>query len=106
MDILLGSLRERIAIERPTANTIASTGEHVLTWTRIDSSIPAKIELADTDAEIGRTQKTTGKASVWIRHRGDITTADRIVWAGRNWSIVAITPDPRRRWVKIEIANP
>lgn len=102
-----GDLRQRIAIETPTATQDAA-GQPIRTWATLSgcSSLPAKVESVTGGESIrGRNVAAEAQLAVTIRYRTDITTAMRVVYDAQRYGIVrASDPYGDQRELRIEAA--
>lgn len=85
-----GAMRDRITIQRATTTTTGGLTTEtwnnlVTTWARV--KYQSGNEFLSASTIVGAHQ-----AVFSIRHRTDINQADRILFAGKTWSIVAVLP--------------
>jgi head-tail adaptor len=100
-----GRYRHRVAIEEKVDTQDATTGEVVRTWASIvlDSntdldSVPAEC-LTGPGREFKEGQTTQRAADLRVRLRwfDGLTTANRLVWDGKNYNITGIETDETGR---------
>jgi SPP1 family predicted phage head-tail adaptor len=102
-----GRLRERIKIEEATESQ-DDAGQPIRTWSTLVDRLPAEVRpVAGGEVVRGRQVAAETTCVFEIRFRTDITTDQRIVWAGRTFGIVRVHDPYGRRaeiWVEAKEA--
>lgn len=92
-----GLLRERVQLQAATTSKNAAGGT-VKTWATV-ATVWAHVVMAS-----GTETVESGKLSaveayvVTVRHRTDMTTANRVIWGSKTMDIRKVSPDPSRQW--------
>lgn len=111
-------LRERVVIWRPVAAT-DSQGGRTVTWvdlvtghagspTRLWAAVTPSLDGRSRDETLATAAVTTQTVyTVWLRYRGDVTSAMRIQWcpyraAPKTLEIQSVTLLPDRCWVRLD----
>lgn len=99
---MIGALRERVTIERET-RTADGLGGWSSSWAAV-ATVWARVEqLAAAEPVEAERLVARGGYRITIRHRSDLTTADRLAWRGRILNIRGLSnKDERRRYLTID----
>lgn len=97
----IGTMRERIAIQRRVA-TPDGQGGHTVAYA-VRAVVAAALEALTGREAIAAQQITAAFSRAFvIRFRDDVSVTDRIVWAGRTLQIESVVdPDDDRRYVRL-----
>ena len=100
----IGTLRERVCIEREVRTADAGGGT-LVNWTPLGHAptVWARIEPL-SGHELVQAMRLQARLThkVTMRWRGDVTAAMRLVWGTRALNIRAVTnPDERRRYLEL-----
>lgn len=101
-----GELREVVTIEGQVRVDDAGGG-YAYTWTAKATDVLAKVEpLSGSEQLRGDVLQALTMVRITVRHRSDITTADRVLWDGREFHVKSVgqpADDFRRQWSEIMV---
>lgn len=95
-----GKLDRSITIERLT-ETVSDTGGVASAWTTTATIRAEIVNQTASEFLTGYGEAEAGTIVFRIRYRADITTADRITYAGRQFNIKEVAEIGRRRWLEL-----
>lgn len=97
----IGSLRERVTVQRKSA-TRDAIGGIIETWATL-ATLWAKVEPKSAGEQYRRQQiQAAADWTVTIRYRTDVAPADRLRWRGHEFEIVGlINTDMRRQFLEL-----
>lgn len=101
----LGSMRERIAIEREQ-RVSNGQGGFVMTWATVASGVAAKIEgQSGNEAITAGIERSSVRWRVQIRDHHRATAKDRLIWNSLKLAVVSAMPDPNNRGIQLLICE-
>jgi|YNPBryulayer2012_1023412.scaffolds.fasta_scaffold00470_12 SPP1 family predicted phage head-tail adaptor len=98
---MIGLLRERVALQSPTASTDA-IGDVTQAWATV-AQVWARVQaLAARDEQQQAREEHVARWRVTIRHRADVAAGWRLLWRGRELYVEATLPDERRAYTTLD----
>lgn len=98
----LGSLRDRITVQSPTA-TIDAAGQTIRTWAALFTNEPASFDSASGgETQRGKQVDATITAVFTVHFRDGYTTEQRVLYNGQTYGIVYVRPvEGGRRYIEL-----
>ncbi|MDO8423580.1 MAG: phage head closure protein [Parvibaculum sp.] len=99
---MVGQLRERVVIEKPT-RVGDGTGGESLSWAVLGTVWAEVRSRTGTEVTLGERDEARSRFTVTMRHRDDVSADMRLVWRAQVLNIRSLRdPDGHRRWLAID----
>lgn len=99
----VSDLRDRVTIEMAT-RVGDGVGGAASSWIELATVWASVTPLTGREVATGERVEAHQGYRITIRYRNDVTTAMRVIWAGRTLNIRSLAdPDGRMRWLELTV---